>query len=98
MSNYTVEIQAGNAEGTIWQAMAPAETVNDNGSAEQVALDMLTNQNVLDLDNNGPWRIAVWIGADADTGTEPTYVLDDQQFHDAQADALDRWEDARVDG
>lgn len=97
MSNYTIEIQAGNAEGTIWQAMQPAETVNDPGTAEQVALDTLTNQNVLDLDDGGPWRIAIWNGANADTNTEPAHILDDVTFRDSQADALDAWEAGRVE-
>lgn len=89
---YTVEIQAGNEDGTIWQAMHPAETVTDNGSAEQVALDVYSNQNLLD---GGPWRIAVWNGADADTGLDPAYTLDDQQVRDQSQDAVERWEDAR---
>lgn len=98
MPLYTVEIQAGNDDGTIWQAMEPAETVMDSGSAEQVALDTIGNQTILDLtEGGGPWRIAVWNGANADTKTAPGFVLDDQQYRDAQADALDRWEDQRVD-
>ena len=97
MATYTVEIQAGNEDGTIWQAMHPAENVADTGTAKQVALDVLANQNVLALDDNSPWRIAVWNGADADTGGEPDYALDDVAFHDGQADALDAWEAGRVD-
>lgn len=94
MATYTVEIQAGNDDGTIWQAMHPAENINDNGSAEQVALDVFGNQNLLD-DSDGPWRIAVWNGSDADTGLKPAYTLDDQQVRDQQQDAVERWEDAR---
>lgn len=93
---YTVEIQARNEEGAIWQAMQPAENVTDPGPADQVALDVLANQNVLSLDDGGPWRIVVWNGADADTGTDPVHILDDVQFHDAVADHLDAAEAART--
>lgn len=96
MAAYTVEIQAGNEEGTIWQAMRRAEEASCTGTAEDVALETLSNQNVLELDDNSPWRIAVWNGHDADTGREPDYMLDDQQWRDANADAVERWEDARV--
>jgi hypothetical protein len=90
---YTVEIQAGRADGTIWQALHPAENVTDTGSAEMVAYDTLANQNVPALDDAGPWRVVVWRGVDADISTEPAYILDDQQFHDAVADQLDRTAD-----
>lgn len=98
MAYFTVQIQAGNEDGTIWQAIEPAETVHDDGPADQLALDVIANQNVLDLTaDGGPWRIAIWAGHDADTSTTPTYTLDDQKFRDSQADTLDRWEDARAD-
>lgn len=89
MNHYTVQIEAGNAEGTVWQALQPAENISDPGPADQVALDVLTNQNVLALDDNGPWRIVVWNGDDADTSAEPAHILDEQQFHDAVADHAD---------
>lgn len=97
VGGYTVQIQAGGDDDTIWQAMHPAENVTDPGPADQVALDVIANQNVLELDDAGPWRVAVWVGADADTSTEPVYTLDSQEFHDRRADALDRAEDDRQD-
>lgn len=67
---YTVEIEASNPDGTIWQALAPAETVTAfNGeTAEQVAAFAATNQDIADGDH---WRVRVWEGRDADTGAEP---------------------------
>jgi hypothetical protein len=74
MSDYIVEIQASNSDGTIWQALAPAETVTtDDASAEEVAREVAGNQNIAE---GGNWRVCVWDGADADTGTEPAYALD----------------------
>ena len=67
MNEYTVEIQASNADGTIWQAMAPAETVTAE-NAEEAARDTAANQNIAEGDN---WRVAAWEGAEADTATEP---------------------------
>src|SRR4051794_10065865 len=93
---YTVEIQAGNADGTVWQAMQPAGNVTDIGSPEQVAYDAIANEDINVLDDNGPWRVCVWTGFDADTSADPAYIIDDQQFHDQQADMLDAWEAARV--
>nr|MDT0658013.1 type II toxin-antitoxin system Phd/YefM family antitoxin [Micromonospora sp. DSM 115978] len=71
-TSYTIEIQES-ADGQAWQALAPAETVTDGESAEQVAQDVAVNQNVAD---GGLWRVCIWRGADADTGTEPAYTLD----------------------
>jgi hypothetical protein len=66
MTTYTVEIQAGNEDGTIWQALAPAENVEAIGdeSAEDVAVWTAKNQTVAD---GGNWRVMVWDGADAET-------------------------------
>lgn len=94
---FTVQIEAGNEDGAVWQAMHPAENVNGPGPAAQVAFDVLANQNVLSLDDGGPWRIVVWSGVDADTSSEPVHVLDHVQFHDAVADHLDAAEAARQD-
>jgi len=92
MSGFTVEIQAGNADGTIWQAMAPAENIDRVETASDVAFDVLHNQNVLDEDGVGHWRIVVWIGTDADTSCSPDYTLDDEEYRDAVAEALTRAE------
>jgi hypothetical protein len=68
MTTYTVEIDASNTSGTIWQALAPAENVTDSGTAEDVARWTAANQTL--ADGTG-WRVRVWEGADADTGTRP---------------------------
>lgn len=81
---YTVEIQVG--EG-IWQALAPAETV-DAMDVEEAARLTADNQNIVDPYDSGPWRIAVWTGTD--TSGEPTYVLDGQTWLDGQTDIADR--------
>lgn len=91
MSSYTVEIQAGNADGTIWQAVHPAENIDYLGDANAVVVAVLGNQNVIDV-NDGNWQIAVWDGADADTSTEPDYTLSRDEWRDAVVDALTRAE------
>lgn len=68
MPTYTFEIQASDTTGRIWQAMAPAETVESTDSPDKVAADIAYNQNLAEGDN---WRVRVWIGADADTYTDP---------------------------
>lgn len=83
MAAYTVEIQAGNDEGTVWQAMEPAETVEESCDAEDVAHIAAGNQNVIDPDG-GPWRIVVWSGDTTDS--EPAHILDGQAWLDEQAD------------
>lgn len=72
---FTVEIQAANDDGTIWQAVAPAETIRradprfvlfDN--AADLAWAVAEHQDVAD---GARWRVRVWEGAAADTGVEP---------------------------
>lgn len=76
MTTFTVEIQASNADGSIWQALYPAKTINtvswgDAWTAEDVAKWTADNQTVAEK----PYRIPVWEGGAADTGTEPAYIL-----------------------
>jgi hypothetical protein len=106
VSHYTVEIQAGNEDATIWHALRPAENLSTTGTAETAASDAFDNQTTAGdddeynplLDDGLPsWRIVVWDGADADTGSTPAYILDDQTYRDQMLDAVERWEDARVD-
>lgn len=65
---FTIEIQAANADRSIWQALAPAETTT-GVSAEKVARDTATNQNIAEGDG---WRVVVWDGED--TGAEPAFI------------------------
>lgn len=69
MTTYTVEIQASNADRTIWQAVAPAETVETDDTAAELAADTAANQNIAE---GSDWRVRVWEGDGADTATEPT--------------------------
>jgi hypothetical protein len=66
MSEYTVLVEAGNADGTDWQALAPPQTTAGD-SAVEVARWTATNQDVAE----GSWRVRVWDGANADTGARP---------------------------
>jgi hypothetical protein len=65
MPTYTVKIEAS-GDREIWQALAPAETVEDDGTAAEVAAFVAGNQTVA---KSGVWRVRVWIGDD--TGVEP---------------------------
>ncbi|MBF9135238.1 hypothetical protein I0C86_41040 [Plantactinospora sp. S1510] len=68
-----MEIQASDADETIWQALHPAENVKqiEGETAEDVARWVAGNQTVAE----GPhWRVAVWTGADADTVGEPAAI------------------------
>lgn len=66
VTTYTVEIQASNADGSVWQAVAPAENVTVTGHelAQDIAINVAYNQAIADGDN---WRVMVWDGANADT-------------------------------
>jgi hypothetical protein len=66
MSEYTVLVEAGNADGTEWQALAPPETTVGDGAVE-VARWTATNQDVAE----GYWRVRVWDGGSADTSADP---------------------------
>jgi hypothetical protein len=66
MSEYTVLVEAGNADGTDWQALAPPE-ITAGDSAAEVARWTATNQDVVE----GNWRVRVWDGANADTSAAP---------------------------
>jgi hypothetical protein len=66
---YTTQIEGGNADGTIWQALDPAEMIEDEGTAQEVADWIAQNQTLADSTTN--WRVRVWEGHDADTSTEP---------------------------
>lgn len=68
MTAFTVQIEASNADGTIWQALAPAETVDSDDTAAELAAEVAANQNIAEGSN---WRVRVWDGEDADTGTDP---------------------------
>ncbi len=68
MANYTVLIETGDSRDGIWQALAPAENTSSDDSAVEVAAWVAANRNVADGDH---WRVRVWSGTDADTGTTP---------------------------
>lgn len=79
MTTYTVQIQAGAQKmigpfvgDTIWQAVHPAEIVSadDSETAAQIANWVADNWAI----DGDLWRVCVWDGADADTGTEPAAV------------------------
>ena len=72
MPTYTSVIEASNEAGDIWQAVAPAESFTDEETdASEVAYWIASNQTVAD---GSKWRVRVWLGADADTATEPAAV------------------------
>lgn len=66
---FTVQIEA-TADGAIWQAVTPPETA-EGDDAQDVAEFVASHQNIAE---GGDWRIVVWQGEDADTGTDPAYV------------------------
>jgi hypothetical protein len=66
MGEYTVLIEAGAADWTDWQPLAPPQTTAGD-SAVEVARWTATNQDV----EEGNWRVRVWDGPDADTSGEP---------------------------
>jgi hypothetical protein len=65
MHEYTVLVEAGEADGD-WQALAPPSTTSGD-SAVEVARWTAMSQDVVE----GQWRVRVWDGADADTSAEP---------------------------
>ena len=66
MSEYTVVVEAGDADGADWRPLAPP-TTTPGDSAVEVARWTATNQDVVE----GHWRVRVWDGADADTTADP---------------------------
>jgi hypothetical protein len=66
MDEYTVLVEAGDAEGDEWQALAPPKTTTGDSAAE-VARWTATNQDVAE----GYWRVRVWNGRKADMRTDP---------------------------
>lgn len=93
MPAYTVQIEASNADATVWQAISLSEDVQDTGTAQDVAEAVGNNQDVA-YDN---WRVLVWEGAGADTSSVPAYTFDYAQFRDAALDRLDTHEQAGHD-
>lgn len=90
-TTYTVQIQASNSDQTIWQALHPAENVeaDETTTLDLIAEDVADDQNIAE---GGDWRVCVWAGADADTGTEPDYIYDataDDKILGRIADAAD---------
>jgi hypothetical protein len=66
MTTYTVEIQASNEDGTIWQAVHPAENIETHG--DETAIDIARRVAGTQMYSDGDrWRVMVWEGADADT-------------------------------
>ncbi len=70
MNIYTVQIEATD-DGQIWYALGDPES-DERENARRAAEDTVQNQNLIDDDYDGDWRILVWEGTD--TGAEPTYV------------------------
>ena len=66
MGDYTVLVEAGDAVGEHWQALAPPKTAVGD-SAVEVARWTATNQEIVE----GHWRIRVWDGRHADTSVGP---------------------------
>ncbi len=82
MKTYTIQIEVGSqpqagphVQDTVWQAIAPSETVTDDhpdfGTAQGVADAVAANQNATNADL---WRVLVWNGVDADTSTKPAAI------------------------
>jgi hypothetical protein len=65
-TEYTVLVEARNADSADWQALAPPVTTAGDSAAE-VARWTATNQDLIE----GFWRIRVWDGANADISAEP---------------------------
>lgn len=61
MKTFTIKIEAGNFDGTIWQALHPAETIQSNDDPDEIARDVAMNQTIAE---DGHWRVAVWEGED----------------------------------
>lgn len=75
MPLWTVLIEA-EGEGDIWQALHPAETIEDPGPAEDLATSVAYHQTVAE---GAGWRVRVWRGADADEhGSEPDFTYQPQ--------------------
>jgi hypothetical protein len=72
MSEYTVQVEVSNADGTIWLALEPSENVEVLGSAYDAAVLCADNQNITAEGDN--WRVLVWDFANADTSTEPAEI------------------------
>jgi len=66
----TVEIQASDAAGRIWQALTPADNVHA-ATPRDAALDVAYGQNIAD---GSGWRVCAWYGPNADIGARPDYV------------------------
>lgn len=69
VTTYTVQVEASNADGTIWQAVAPSETVNltaPGWTPQKVAEMAARDQTEADGHN---WRVRVWTGGNADTSS-----------------------------
>jgi hypothetical protein len=66
MNDYTVLVEAGDADGAEWQAVAPP-VITAGDSAAEVARWTATNQDVAE----GHWRVRVWDGVNADTSADP---------------------------
>lgn len=66
MDEYTVLIEAGDADGAKWQAVSPPQTTTGDSAAE-VARWTAVNQDVAE----GHWRVRVWDGRKADTSAGP---------------------------
>ncbi len=66
MNEYTVMVEAGDADGREWLTLAPpSTTVGD--TAVEVARWTATNQDVAE----GNWRVRVWDGRNADISADP---------------------------
>lgn len=67
---YTVQAEIGDEHGQIWQALDIAQTFRGPYPTQWQAAAAFADQRNLSQDGR-PYRLLVWIGADADTTREP---------------------------
>ena len=66
MSLYTVQVYTRRPDDSEWDTWGPAETIDSEGSVDDVAEDVAARQ---EAHGGGRWLVRAWEGEGADTGT-----------------------------
>jgi hypothetical protein len=77
MNEYTVIVEAADDASDGWLPLAPAENVENEGSAEEVARYTADNHT---MGGAGSWRARVWEGFDADVSTPEAALCEAERF------------------
>ena len=85
MADYTIQVQRTDDDGDSWTPIKDADTVEDVDDIHRALEDIAAGQWPMVLPAKAGWRVAAWVGADADTSTDPDLTTEAWTGDDPEA-------------